>query len=105
MYKSNLKDVIKEIDVRLEKTLLEICLFLEAETKTRTPVLTGMLRNSYKTKTVDENTKQVGTSVPYSIYVELGTRFQRAQPHLYPAYSQNRSRIEQIISKNMGGKK
>ena len=79
----------------------EIGLFLESEAKLRTPVDTGLLRSSifYRTKKTGEGerTVVVGTGTEYAIYVEKGTKKQKAQPFLKPALFDNLSKIRAII--------
>lgn len=126
-YKSNMK--IKKILTVNEKRALEaVGIFISGETKVRTPVDTGNLRDSYD-YLVDQSKKSVavGSSSEYSIYVEFGTgkyamngngrqtpwsykdkddnviwtSGQRPQPHLSPAFEENKSKIEKLISQEM----
>lgn len=44
----------------------------------------------------------IGTSVEYSVYVEVGTSTQQAQPYLRPALKQVKSRADAIVEKHDG---
>ncbi|MBE5786829.1 MAG: HK97 gp10 family phage protein [Clostridiales bacterium] len=52
------------------------------------PVRTGRLRASLHQRR-DEGAVSLVTRCPYAVYVELGTRFARAQPYLVPAARQS----------------
>lgn len=43
----------------------------------------------------DQFTGYVGVAANYGVYVELGTRFQAAQPYFYPAVEEGRARFEE----------
>lgn len=53
--------------------------------KSLCPVDTGRLRSSI-TYEVEDLTVRIGSDVEYAIYVEMGTRSQRARPYLRPAF-------------------
>lgn len=58
--------------------------------RTLAPVDTGNLRGSITweiRKRGNQIVGVVGTNVPYSIYIEKGTRYMRPQPFLVPALS------------------
>lgn len=57
---------------------------IQDDAKRAAPVDTGRLRNSIATE-VDGLNARVGTNTEYAPYVEFGTRFQPAQPYLFPA--------------------
>ena len=77
---------------------LEICGGkAEAYAKEICPVDTGRLRNSIAHAQVDARTEAVGTNVEYAPYVELGTRYQRAQPYLRPAVENHQDEYGTII--------
>lgn len=63
--------------VKVESAAIRLC-----------PVDTGRLRSSISHELAQDGKgllALVGTNVEYAIYVELGTRFSRAQPYLRPA--------------------
>lgn len=96
-------EAIKMMRNKLAKTASQLGVFLEAESKARTPVDTGHLRRSTTHKTNVKDTKAevfVGSNVEYDPYVELGIG-QKAQPHHLPAITENVKEIQQIIIKGM----
>lgn len=54
------------------------------------PVDTGELRSSISANPVTDNSITVTASADYAGYVELGTRYMRAQPYLKPALYKKR---------------
>ena len=70
----------------------EIGLYLEAQIKIRCPVDTGLLRSSYHMEET-ANGVEVGTNVDYATYVENGTKYQHAQPHVRPALIATKKRF------------
>lgn len=56
------------------------------------PVLTGRLRQSITVQKIGDGNYRVGTNVSYSIFVEMGTRFQAPNPFLRPALEKARRR-------------
>lgn len=77
-------------------------LVLERFIKEKTPVLTGTLRASYFTHLIETAAGLVvvivGSLIPYSIFVEYGTRFQRAQPHVRPSVDEARPQIIRVVA-------
>jgi HK97 gp10 family phage protein len=100
-YKSNIPKIIKKMSDNEKKALDAIGLFVEAETKKRTPVDTGRLRSSYH-HVVGDRLVRIGSNVQYSIFVEKGTRYQRPQPHLGPAMEQNKKKIQELAARYLG---
>lgn len=70
------------------KDLLRRTVRVEGAAKRACPVDIGRLRSSI-THRLEQDAQGllgvVGSDVEYAIYVELGTRFMRAQPYLRPA--------------------
>jgi len=91
--------VIKDFDNMNFKALTESAILVESQAKALTPVDTGNLRSSI-TRNVTAKNAVVGTNVFYAIYVELGTRFQKAQAFLFPALTGNLRKIIAIFKKN-----
>lgn len=54
------------------------------------PVDTGAMRRSVRVESPSEGTRHIGAAVPYSIFVEKGTRRSPAQPFLAPALYRHR---------------
>ena len=108
----------KELPNLLEKALEKACLVVENSAKQNCPVADGQLRQSIN-HTVEGTKGEVGTSVEYAPYVEVGTGIystegngrqtpwtyqdakgewhttsgMHAQPFLKPALEENRGRI------------
>lgn len=78
----------------VRKTALDI----ESGAKRRCPVRTGNLRASLTTTIERDGLRaQVGTSVYYAAYVELGTRRMAPRPYLLPAAEQARPEFEAAV--------
>jgi len=75
---ADMRRVVSEV---VRKTAFDV----EAGTKQRAPVDTGLLRNSYNMQMESELTVVVGTDVEYAVFQEFGTHKMAAQPHLTPA--------------------
>ena len=60
------------------------------------PVRTGHLRSTIYAK-IQEWVAEIGAEATYALFVELGTRYMRARPYLYPAIKEYLPRLEQII--------
>jgi len=101
-FKSNADEVKKKIAAAKEKALESVGIFIDSETKSRSPVLTGYLKGSY-THEVDLKNDKVtnGSPAEYAPYVELGTSKSGKQPHLRPAYEDNLKKIENIVKENL----
>lgn len=108
----------KELPNLLEKALEKACLVVENSAKQNCPVADGQLRQSIN-HTVEGTKGEVGTSVEYAPYVEVGTGIystegngrqtpwtyqdakgewhttsgMHAQPFLKPALEENKGRI------------
>jgi HK97 gp10 family phage protein len=69
-------------------------LVIEGPAKIKAPVDRGNLRRSYHTEAratgPHDAEARTGTNVEYAPHVEFGTSKQRAQPHLRPAYDENK---------------
>ena len=60
------------------------------------PVRTGHLQRSIYA-TIKEWVVNIGAEAAYALFVELGTRYMKAQPYLYPAIQEYLPMLEQII--------
>ena len=69
---------------------------VKALAKQLVPVRTGHLRSSIYAK-IHDWVAEIGAEATYALFVELGTRYMRARPYLYPAIQQHLPRLEQII--------
>lgn len=94
----------KMMQNNLKNTASTVGVFLESESKSRTPVDTGHLRRSITHDAkVGKNkaTVFVGSNVEYDKTVELGLGGQRAQPHHAPAITENVATIQSLINKGL----
>ena len=66
---------------------------VESDAKGRAPVDTGNLRNSIRHSMQGELTGVVNENAEYAAYVEFGTRYTPAQPHLGPAMASEEPRF------------
>lgn len=70
---------------------------VKASARRQVPVKTGQLRDSIYAK-MGEWIAEMGAEATYAMFVELGTRYIRARPFLYPAVQEALPRLETIIS-------
>lgn len=71
-----------------EKATAKAALDMEAGMKTRTPVDTGFLRSSIQARQVGRAHWRVTVGAEYGVYVEYGTRHNRAQPFFFPTIAE-----------------
>lgn len=95
-YTSNSVDVMRKYREAQGRALQAVGVFVNGEAVVRCPVDTGNLRSSI-THVVGDDHVIIGSNVDYAPYVELGTQHQVAQPYLYPAVVENRSRLESLV--------
>jgi len=98
-YQSNKKDIIADISRKRKSALEAIGQYVEGEAKTNAPVDTGLLRSSINHKTTADKAV-IGTNTEYAVFVEKGTRYQKAQPFLEPAVTKNIHNIKDIAEKH-----
>lgn len=99
------EELLEFLDV-VAYTALEKCgLVAEGYAKRLCPVDTGRLRNSITHTTVSENetVAYIGTNVEYAPYVELGTRYTRAQPFIKPSVADHVNEYKRIIENELKG--
>jgi len=70
---------------------------VKTEAIRRAPVRTGHLRDSIYAL-VKDWTVNIGAEATYALFVELGTRYLRARPYLWPSIQQYLPQLEQAIS-------
>ena len=90
--KSKLFNLVGKVRRGTEDTVAETLLLIESDAKQFAPVDTGRLRSSIHTELAPNRLSgSVEVGVSYGIFLEFGTRYQRAQPFLFPAYEKNRA--------------
>lgn len=99
-YESHKTEVLKSLDNAIYKALWYMGIFLIGRIKLLSPVDTGRLKGSYVY--VIDSTRRiltVGTNVIYAVFVELGTRFIKAQSHLLPSAMNNTQKLIRLVYK------
>ena len=66
---------------------------VKAEAMRKVPVKSGHLKSSIYAK-VKEWVVQIGAEATYALFVELGTRYMRARPYLWPAIQEYLPQLE-----------
>jgi HK97 gp10 family phage protein len=69
---------------------------VKAQAVKNAPMVTGYLRSTIYAK-VKDWVVDLGADAVYALFVELGTRYMRAQPYLYPAIQQYLPELEAVI--------
>jgi HK97 gp10 family phage protein len=69
---------------------------VKASARQLVPVQTGQLQRSIYSE-ISDWVAEVGAEAAYAMFVELGTRYMRARPFLYPAVQEELPRLETII--------
>ena len=101
----------RELDVDVEAVLEANAQDIELEAKRFAPVDTGKLRQSIKATKISDKTYKIAANetglAPYAPFVEYGTRFQRAQPFLFPAFFRGRAKftddLEDLLDDTFNG--
>ena len=104
---NQLKERLKKIGVTakndIEQALVNSALIVERDAKIKAPVDTGLMRSAITHSLGNEGTNNPYTEVisptEYSKHVEFGTSKQAAQPFLYPALVENKSKILKELAK------
>ncbi len=98
---NHLPKLTREMRPKAAAVVRETALNIERDAKERAPVRTGTLRRSIHTVPTGELSAEVGPSVEYGTYVELGTRKMAARPYLIPAAEAERpkflARMKEIV--------
>lgn len=81
---SKVKATVKKNGAQLQKTAQK-----------NTPIDTGNLRQKITLEITDGGkTAEVESTAEYGAYVELGTRFMKAQPYLKPAFEEQKEKFK-----------
>lgn len=87
---------VEDIHDACQQIVEETVIDTDADTKQsltdQGAVDTGRLRSSYHF-TIGDLEATEGTNVDYSVFIEHGTRFMRARPHLFPSFEKNRMKF------------
>lgn len=89
-----LRLLVPAVKRRVRAEIATTALLIESDAKLYAPVDTGRLRSSIAADIAPGGlSASVDANVSYAVHVEVGTRFQRARPFLFPAYEKNRQRF------------
>ena len=86
----------RELQEQVRAWLYDWAQRLAAQAARNSPVRTGYLRSTVYAE-VKDWVAEVGASAAYSYFVEMGTRYMRAQPFLYPAVQELLPELEANI--------
>lgn len=88
---------IADIEAAANEAVQAAGIECQAEAKQACPVDTGRLRSSiqYNPGHLEAT---VGTNTEYGPFVEHGTRYQKAQPFLFPAFEIARQHLEEELN-------
>lgn len=84
--------MVTELSNAVKKTLFSI----EHQAKVYAPVDTGILRASIRSK-FQGLKGEVGANVTYDSYVQLGTKYQNAQPYLFSAAADTEDDVDKFF--------
>ena len=69
---------------------------VKAEAMRLVPIRTGYLRITIYA-TIRDWVAEIGADAAYALFVELGTKYMRAQPYLYPAIQAYLPELESVV--------
>lgn len=96
------KLLIPRVRAGVQQTVAETALLIESDAKQFAPVDTGRLRASIHVDIAPNGlSATVEAGVDYALFLEFGTRSQRAQPFLFPAYEKNRLAFVAALKRNL----
>lgn len=96
------KLLVPRIRAGVQQTVAETALLIESDAKQFAPVDTGRLRSSIHADIAPNGlSATVATNVSYAIFLEMGTRYQRAQPFMFPAFEKNRAAFVSNLKRNL----
>jgi HK97 gp10 family phage protein len=84
------------IQTYVHRQLVSWAADVKAEAMRRAPVKTGRLRTSIYA-VVRDWVVNIGAEATYALFVEVGTRYIRARPYLWPSIQQYLPQLEQIV--------
>lgn len=101
-YESYRKDVEQKLKEQQEQAVEAIGQLVTGDAVQKSPVDTGNLKasNDYYTS---GSVVTIGNTAHYAPFLEKGTRRMSAQPFLYPAVTENRNNIVQLVEQYVKG--
>lgn len=96
------KLLVPRIRAGVQETVATTALLIETDAKVFAPVDTGRLRSSIHADIAPNGLSAVvATNVSYAPIQEFGSRYQKAQPFLFPAYEKNRQAFVSRLKANL----
>jgi HK97 gp10 family phage protein len=86
-----------KVKQKINQETMKSAINIQTQAKRLCAVDTGRLRSSIMVQRLDKGLISIGTNVTYAPYLEYGTRRQRAQPFLTPAFNQEKPRYIEAI--------
>jgi HK97 gp10 family phage protein len=97
-----------ELDAEIDQEIQAAGIECRSETVKKCPVGTpestgikgykgGRLRSSYQYQRLGPRACKVWTNVFYAKFVELGTKYQKARPHFFPAFETAKKHLEERL--------
>ena len=80
----------------MEGLALKMAEHLAEEAEERTPIDTGLLKNSWKVKEIDPHAALVENPIHYASFVEFGTRFMKGQKFLTTAMAKTEEALPKV---------
>lgn len=83
--------LVPQTRAAVREAVATTALLVESDAKQLAPVATGRLRSSIHAVIAPNGlSATVSTNVVYALHIEFGTRYQKAQPFLRPAFEKNK---------------
>lgn len=95
------KLLVPRVRAGAEAAVAQTALLIETDAKLFSPVDTGLNRSQIYTEIAPSKLgARVSANTEYAVFLELGTRYQRAQPFLFPAFEKNRQAFLALLKAN-----
>lgn len=95
-FQATMRTFQNAIQTYVHRQLVSWAADVKAEAMRRAPVKTGRLRTSIYA-VVRDWVVNIGAEATYALFVEVGTRYIRARPYLWPSIQQYLPQLEQIV--------
>lgn len=99
-FERDIKEFSHKAERSVETSLEQLARQTTVDAKKLSPVDFGFLRASIRAEKIGEYSWEVATNVGYGLYVEFGTRRNKAQPFLRPAFEGAKQKIFNNLKKN-----
>lgn len=97
----DLRGASREARSKMRLVIQKTCADTKADAQALAPVDTGALRSSITYKTQEVGSRivgEVGPTVDYGVYVEMGTSRMGPQPYMRPAFDRRAPLLEQAAA-------